>query len=115
MGPYRKAEATQQVGDKIRNLRKKKGITQDQLAAQISESCSGKTISKYENGMSDMRMLTFFEICEALECAPNDLAPEHILKAESPISSFYLLDQRNQEMIETMIQALLLKQRHGRE
>ena len=110
MGPYGRAAAMQQVGERIRKLRKQKGMTQDQLAEQISDGCSGKTISKYENGMTDMRMLTFFEICEALECSADDLAPSDIACTEKMVHDFHLLNQKNKEMIETIIQALLIKQ-----
>ena len=110
MEPSCRTETMQQVGERIRVVRKKRGMTQDELAAQISESCSGKMISKYENGMTEMRMLTYFEICQALGCAPNDLAPESTTRRTGTISDFNLLSQKNREMVETMIQALILKQ-----
>ena len=106
-------ELARQVGKKIREARKQRGMTQEQLAAQISDSCSGKMISQYESGISDMRMLTYFGICEVLGCYPNDLAPANVLRGQGTINEFFLLNEENRQMIEKMIQALLLQQSQG--
>ena len=101
---------SKEVGERIKNTRKSRGLSQEQLASQISETCSSKVISRYENGTCDMRLLTFLEICNVLECTPNDLTQEYSSGEDDRIQGFHKLNAKNREIVETMVQALLLQQ-----
>ena len=62
------------IGDKIRTLRRKRGLSQDQLGAMLGFSQS--KISKIENGdwdsLSDLRL-----IAKALEVPIEELITDH--------------------------------------
>ena len=101
----------QQVGRKIRELRKSRGMTQEDPATEISETCTGKVISRYETGRDEMKMLTFFDICSSLGCTPNDIAPDWILgNGVAGPEGYNELSTDNKTIINKMIQALLLQQ-----
>ena len=53
----------QKIGRFLKELRKEKGITQEQLAEQFS--VSNRTISRWENGnnMPDLDILREWELC----------------------------------------------------
>lgn len=103
----------QAVGEKMRTIRKAWKLTQEQLAETISDTCSGKVISRYETGTDKMGMLTFFDVCAGLKVTPNDLAPDWLLqmgKAPAAPEGYEQLNEANQKMIQQMVRALLLQQ-----
>ena len=59
------------TGTCLRALRLSRGWTQAELAAQAC--CSVSTISSLERGMHDMSVVTFFALCQALNCSPAEL------------------------------------------
>ena len=59
------------TGNNLRKLRKTKGWTQAELAAQAKRSVC--TISALERGEHDMSVETFFALCRALTCLPSEL------------------------------------------
>ena len=59
-------EIYKKIGSSIRNKRKEKGLTQQQLAEKISKLDRAK-ISDIENGKEDFYFVTILKICEALE------------------------------------------------
>ncbi|MDO5409891.1 MAG: helix-turn-helix domain-containing protein [Lachnospiraceae bacterium] len=59
------AEISIQIGSRIRNFRKKHGMTLDDLSVRIHKSKS--TISKYEKGEISVDIETLYEIAQALE------------------------------------------------
>ena len=67
------------TGLKIRNYRKMKGMTLQQLADVIHKSRA--TVSKYENGEITLDVITLYEISEALDVNLNQLADYHAQKA----------------------------------
>ncbi|HIU93357.1 MAG TPA: helix-turn-helix transcriptional regulator [Candidatus Limenecus avicola] len=63
-----------EIGKKIQEIRKKKNITQKQLAEYID--ISKYTLSKIENGRYDMDIITFYKITEILKVKPYILIKE---------------------------------------
>ena len=59
------------IGERIRSLRKEKGLTQDALAAQLH--VTRQTVSNYENGKSEPDLDTLMHIAEVLETDVNGL------------------------------------------
>ena len=59
------------LGERIRNLRKSKNITQEELAKMIGVKRS--VISKYENGSVNISTNNLLEISKALEVDPSVL------------------------------------------
>ncbi len=59
------------IGQFIQLTRKEKGLTQKQLAEQIS--VSDKTISKWENGFSTPDTTILLDLCSVLDISVNEL------------------------------------------
>ena len=62
------------LGDQLREKRKTANLSQDRLGDIVN--ISGKVISRYENGQTEMGVSTFLKFADALHTTPNDLAPE---------------------------------------
>ncbi|MBR1810034.1 MAG: helix-turn-helix transcriptional regulator [Clostridia bacterium] len=65
-----------EIGERIRNTRIKKGMSQEQLAdkAQLSTS----HVSEIERGNKELRISTLYRIVEALETPTDNLIRPHI-------------------------------------
>jgi len=77
MGAKDKIEL-QEFGQKIRNIRKEKGLSQRELAA-LAE-LEHKQILKIEKGESDIRLTTVLKLIWALEVEPNNILPYQFRK-----------------------------------
>ncbi|WP_034669245.1 helix-turn-helix domain-containing protein [Chryseobacterium populi] len=62
-----------ELGAKIRQARKSKGLTQEELALLIEAEPS--RISELERGMRDIQFTTLIRIIWELDIEPNDLIP----------------------------------------
>lgn len=69
---------TMQIGKKIKNLRLKKGLTQEELGERTD--LSKGYISQIERDLSSPSIETFFDILEVLGCAPKDFFDEQELE-----------------------------------
>lgn len=61
----------QSVGRRIRSIRVEKGITQTQLADKAGLSVP--SINDIENARTNMWLISFVKICEALDTSPDDI------------------------------------------
>lgn len=64
------------LGEKIRNIREKKGIIQSDLAKKINKSST--QVSFYENNESLPNIYTLIEICEILDTSLENLLENEI-------------------------------------
>ena len=62
------------IGNKIKEYRKKKNLTQDELGRKIGVKHS--TISAYERGLVDLNLTTLFQLSDIFGVAVDDLFPE---------------------------------------
>ena len=62
------------VGNKIKNYRTKKNITQQELAEYLNTT--SQTISRYESGVLEANQEALFKISRYLNISINDLFPE---------------------------------------
>ncbi len=62
------------VGERIRALRKYKGMTQSQLAEAIGVTY--QQVQKYEKGATAITVERLYQIAEALSVAPSEILPE---------------------------------------
>ena len=99
-----------QFGEKLRKLRKSRNLSQEQLAEKLNDTCSSNTISRYETGQAIMNVLTYFDLCRALSCPLNELAPDGTAGLEDTVNGYHHLTEKNKEIVQTMVQALLLQQ-----
>ncbi len=63
-----------EIGSKIKNLRLKKGLTQEELGERTD--LSKGYISQLERGLSSPSIETFFDILEVLGCTPKQFFDE---------------------------------------
>ena len=76
----------QELGEKIKRLRKKKGLTQEQLSEMIN--ISSRNLSNIEKGISFPKPETLESILVALDTTTQNLfANEHIKTKEELIKS----------------------------
>ena len=60
------------IGQRIRQIRKARGLSQDQLAEQVG--ISHVNLSKSKTGkISAIRFSTLEAICDVLDCQPGDI------------------------------------------
>lgn len=72
-----------QIGNKIRLLRKKRNVSQEELAARLDVRTS--TLSSIETGKTFPSYSTFTKLCEVLEIHPKDLFDDPVTKkSENP-------------------------------
>lgn len=62
------------VGNKIKNYRTKKNITQQELAEYLNTT--SQTISRYESGVLEANQEALFKISEYLNVSINELFPD---------------------------------------
>lgn len=72
-----KTERSMRLGHNIRNRRKSRNLSADQLAAIVSQvsgsDISGDALLLYEHGSRPLTVERLFDIAEALECSVQDL------------------------------------------
>ena len=68
-------------GENLQNLRKKKRMSQEQLAERVD--VSRQSISKWERGESYPTMNNIMTLCDIFHCKLNDLVHEEITDFES--------------------------------
>lgn len=61
------------LGDEIRRLRKKRGLTRKQLNRRLQSDISLQTLATYELGTRQCSVVRFVEICLALDELPHEL------------------------------------------
>ena len=61
------------VGQKIREIRIKKGLTQVELTARMEITTDPNNISRLEAGRSNITLFTIYRISEALEVPMKEL------------------------------------------
>ncbi len=59
------------IGPSLRNIRRAKGITQEELGE--AAGLSANAISKWESGINFPEMGCLAKLCNELKCTPNDL------------------------------------------
>ncbi len=68
-------------GENLKNLRKLKKLSQEELAAKIN--VSRQSVSKWETGDAYPEMNNLLELCKIFHCKINDLVNDSILDIES--------------------------------
>lgn len=69
--PRTPSPAAAHLGARIADVRKRRGLTQDQLA--VLSEIDSSNIRSYESGRSMLSILTLVKISEALRTPPGDL------------------------------------------
>lgn len=80
-----------EFGDRVRNLRKRAGLTQDQLAAKCGQGFVMQRIGEIERGQSNCTLQTVVRLSTALKCEPAEL---FLFKPKTVGKAMSLLDAR---------------------
>ncbi len=70
------------IGEQIKNLRERKGLTQQGLADKLD--VSRQAVSRYEKGLRKANQDTLFELSRILNCSIDDFFPKN-QQNEKPI------------------------------
>lgn len=90
-----------EVGNRIRQIRKEKRMTQQELADQIG--IADKHLSRLEMGVTNMKLDTFFTVAAALGVSPNDISPKRFTP-EQPQSALAGLEGKYNQLNESQKQ-----------
>ena len=102
------------IGNRLRVLREKRGLSQKKLAEMMGERYNRKLIAQYESGGDHMRMGTLFTACEALGVSLNALVPARLLSdADELLAAFYELTPENRYAAVHYVNYLLIEQKKG--
>ena len=95
------------VGEKINNIRKMAGMTQEELAEKMN--VSRQTISKWEKGISSPDLESVIVLCDLFEISLDDLLKEGESVKEEKISlqDMIKINQRNQKQTILLISGLI--------
>ena len=77
------------IGSRIRYFRKMAKLTQAELASLVD--IDYRTLSRYENGNSEMGVNLLFKIAAALHVSVDDLAPEWMKKRDEQTETLIAL------------------------
>ena len=66
-----------ETGERIRERRVLLGISQETLAEAVG--VTRNSISRYENGQTEMKLDVMYKICDFLKITPSDISPSTII------------------------------------
>lgn len=75
-------KTSQEIGDKLREIRKRRGLTQEQLAEMVDVTF--QQIQKYENGMTKLNTDRLQAVAQALSV---------------PVAAFFDNDEENERLL----------------
>lgn len=106
--PIHHDEDNQWISGRLKLFRKRKGMTQTELAEAVGDAKYQKHISFYENGRNHMPVTLLFDIIEQLQVSPTEILPPRLYQEHGSVFDDYLrLDENHQEMIRGLIHDLL--------
>ena len=85
-------------GDKLIALRKKKGLSQEELAEKLG--VSRQSVSKWESNNTYPETDKIVQICNIFECTMDDLINDNITDVES-------IERKNKNNINVMVDSFL--------
>ena len=100
-----------ETGDRIRTFRKKRHMSQMQLAAAVSGECARNAISGYENGGKEMGIRRLKDIADALMVSPETLLRNEDEDVQGILEIYSQLDDENKAMALKQMKALLIMQK----
>lgn len=117
------------IGERIKQIRQEKGITQDQLAKAIG--CKNKSsISQIEKSGNNVWSIHIYKIAKALDCSVSDIVGEDLSvlddffvekitpiknepydkKTNKMLKNYEQLNCKNRQIINKLVDALLKEQ-----
>ena len=97
-------DALMETGNRVTTLRRERSVTQDELGRRVG--FNGNTVSRIENGRTNMRVTTYFDIIAILQVTPNEMCPLRLLEG-SPLERYNELNSTGRDLLHGMIDVLL--------
>ena len=94
------------IGKRIRTLREKYGMTQEELAHRVGYT-SKTTINKIEMGVNDIQQNKIVRFAQALHTTPGALmgwVEEEVREENGALADLFLQLQRDNELLEMVVQ-----------
>lgn len=102
------------IGQRLRELREERGLSQEALAELMGKNYSRKLIWLYETGGDHMRIGTLFTICRVLDVTLDQLLPERLLMdTDEFMKVFDALTEENRAKVREYGELLLKSQETG--
>lgn len=98
------------IGNKIRELRLRRGITQETLAQKIGVTPSA--VGNYERGVSFPKEEVLMKLFGALQCTPNELLSGDVLlvgREYTHLNKYTALDEQGRERVDECTERELLR------
>ena len=106
--PIHHDEDNQWISERLRTIRKQKGVTQMGLATGVGDPRYQKHISLYENGHDHMPVTLLIDLIEQLGVTPTEVLPPRLYQEHSSVFDEYLqLGAEHQETIRGLIHDML--------
>lgn len=106
--PIHHDEDSQWISERLKAIRKQKGVTQAGLANAVGDPNYQKHISLYENGHDHMPVTLLIDIIERLGATPTEVLPPRLYQEHSSVFDEYLrLDTKHQETIRGLVNDML--------
>ena len=103
------------IGQRLRELREERGLSQEALAELMGKNYSRKLIWLYETGGDHMRIGTLFTICRVLDVTLDQLLPERLLMdTDEFMKVFDALTEENRAKVREYGELMLKSQETGR-
>lgn len=103
----RRNDDTMKIGEKIAELRKGKGLTQEDLIEIVGdENMSIATLRRIESGRCSLNLSRLSLICEALECDIRDVIKSN--EKEDAIKAFYTEPNDEESLVKRLLMDIQL-------
>ena len=92
-------ELKQHVANKIKELRERNGLTQQDIATVLNTT--KQTISRYETGERKANQDVLFELSKVFKCSIDEFFPDREINIEEPTLAAHIDDDvTDEEMVE---------------
>ena len=98
------------VGSALREYRKRRCLTQAQMAEKMGEGYDAETVTQYEAGSVPMEIDTFLAMTKALGISPEAVRPELLWGQKVIRVGYSKLTDKGREAVDQIISILLTEQ-----
>jgi len=107
---YSREHINKIIGNNVRFIRKSNKLSQEKFAELLD--LSPQFISDLERGVQGISLTTMIKICNTMKCSPMVILSNLIEfdNYNNEMDNFINLSEKNQEIIKTIISALLKSQ-----
>lgn len=107
---YSREHINKIIGNNVRFIRKSNKLSQEKFAELLD--LSPQFISDLERGIQGISLTTMVKICNTMKCSPM-VALSNLIEFDNynnEMDNFINLSEKNQEIVKTIISALLKSQ-----